>query len=69
MDRIVDDLQTKLRNCRFYADPVGGIGRYVESAGIHAPDPEFVPPDHDEVSVEGPRNSAWRRRPFERSSR
>ena len=53
---VADDLEENLRNAyRFYAGLIGQIDDLVETDGIDAADPEFVPRDPEDISIESVR--------------
>lgn len=53
---VASDLEENLRNAyRFYAEMVGQIDDLIETEGIDAPDPDFVPRDPEAISVESVR--------------
>jgi putative flavoprotein involved in K+ transport len=53
---VAGDLEENLRNAyRFYAGMLGQIDDLIETEGIDAPDPEFVPRDPEAISVESVR--------------
>jgi putative flavoprotein involved in K+ transport len=53
---VADDLEENLRNAyRFYAGMLDQIDDLIETEGIDAPDPEFVPRDPESISVESVR--------------
>jgi putative flavoprotein involved in K+ transport len=53
---VADDLQENLRNAyRFYAGMIGQIDDLIETEGIDVPEPEFVPRDPEDISIESVR--------------
>ncbi|EMA46693.1 flavin-containing monooxygenase [Halococcus saccharolyticus] len=51
-----NDLEENLHNAyRFYAGLIGQIDEHIEAGDIDAPEPEFVPPIPDDISVDSPR--------------